>query len=146
MYLFSIKTFPKTAHNPLPIFSSTSNPITISIIIFFCFQSFTSSRPHRFPNNKTAIVCRSTLSAPRAFQPQTQDTRMLDAVLLASFLAMGVVCENNNTTPPGGYYATKYDHIDVDRVLNSRRLVMYYAACLTNKGPCTPQGLEFKSE
>lgn len=63
---------------------------------------------------------------------------------LAAMLVL-VVCENS-TPPPGGYYATKYDHIDVDRVLNSRRLVMYYAACLTNKGPCTPQGLEFKSE
>lgn len=46
--------------------------------------------------------------------------------------------------PPGGFYATKYDHINVDTILNTRRLVNYYADCLTNKGPCTPQGTEFK--
>nr|AIX97046.1 chemosensory protein 6 [Monochamus alternatus] len=42
------------------------------------------------------------------------------------------------------YYASKYDHIDVDAILNNRRIVNYYAACLLTKGPCPPEGIEFK--
>lgn len=48
--------------------------------------------------------------------------------------------------PPGGYYKTRYDHLDIETILNQKRLVQYYAACLLNKGPCTPQGIEFKRE
>nr|AIX97072.1 chemosensory protein 4 [Dastarcus helophoroides] len=45
---------------------------------------------------------------------------------------------------PVEYYATKYDHLDIERILNNRRMVNYYASCLLNKGPCPPQGTEFK--
>ncbi|KAG5885076.1 hypothetical protein JTB14_036645 [Gonioctena quinquepunctata] len=45
---------------------------------------------------------------------------------------------------PIEHYATKYDHIDVEMILNNRRMVNHYAACLLNKGPCPPEGLEFK--
>ncbi|XP_022910866.1 uncharacterized protein [Onthophagus taurus] len=47
--------------------------------------------------------------------------------------------------PPGGYYTTRYDHLDIENILNQKRLVHYYAACLLDKGPCTPQGIEFKN-
>lgn len=46
--------------------------------------------------------------------------------------------------PPGGFYTTRYDHIDVENILNQKRLVYYYAECLLDRGPCPPQGLEFK--
>lgn len=59
-------------------------------------------------------------------------------VVVSSLVALA------KAAPPGGYYATKYDHLNVDTILNTRRLVNYYADCLTNKGPCTPQGAEFK--
>lgn len=42
------------------------------------------------------------------------------------------------------YYTTRFDHVDIDHILNNKRLVMYYAACLLDKGPCPPQGAEFK--
>ncbi|XP_056643559.1 uncharacterized protein LOC130449635 isoform X1 [Diorhabda sublineata] len=42
------------------------------------------------------------------------------------------------------YYTTKYDHVDVEMILSNRRLVYYYTACILNKGPCSPEGLEFK--
>ncbi|XP_074034585.1 chemosensory protein 6 isoform X2 [Leptinotarsa decemlineata] len=47
-------------------------------------------------------------------------------------------------TVPAEYYATKYDHIDIEMILNNRRMVNYYTACMLNKGPCPPEGLEFK--
>ncbi|CAH1988475.1 unnamed protein product [Acanthoscelides obtectus] len=46
---------------------------------------------------------------------------------------------------PVQYYATKYDHIDVEMILNNRRMVNYYSGCLLNKGPCPPEGVEFKT-
>ncbi|XP_019881929.2 uncharacterized protein LOC109609659 isoform X2 [Aethina tumida] len=45
---------------------------------------------------------------------------------------------------PVDYYTTKYDRVDVDAILNNRRLVNYYSACMLSQGPCPPDGLEFK--
>ncbi|KAI7815306.1 chemosensory protein [Rhyzopertha dominica] len=42
-------------------------------------------------------------------------------------------------------YTTKYDNIDVDRILSSQRLLRNYANCLLDKGPCTPEGKELKA-
>ncbi|KAJ8960205.1 hypothetical protein NQ318_003929 [Aromia moschata] len=42
------------------------------------------------------------------------------------------------------YYKSKYDQIDVDAILNNRRMVNYYAACMLSRGPCPPEGMEFK--
>ncbi|KAF5299920.1 hypothetical protein FQR65_LT09315 [Abscondita terminalis] len=46
--------------------------------------------------------------------------------------------------PPGGFYQSKYDSLDVDNVLNNKRLVNYYANCLLSRGPCPPQGADLK--
>lgn len=43
-------------------------------------------------------------------------------------------------------YTTKYDNIDVDRIVASRRLLQNYVNCLLDKGPCTPEGKELKSK
>lgn len=43
-------------------------------------------------------------------------------------------------------YTTKYDNIDIDRVLHSKRLMRNYVNCLLDKGPCTPEGKELKSK
>jgi hypothetical protein len=43
-------------------------------------------------------------------------------------------------------YTTRYDHIDVDGILKSQRLLRNYFNCLVDKGPCTREGLELKSE
>jgi hypothetical protein len=45
----------------------------------------------------------------------------------------------------GPAYTTKYDHIDVDQVLASKRLVNSYVQCLLDKKPCTPEGAELRS-
>lgn len=47
---------------------------------------------------------------------------------------------------PAEFYASKYDHVDIEAILNNRRFVTHYAACLLSKGPCTPDGVEFKSK
>lgn len=43
-------------------------------------------------------------------------------------------------------YTTKYDNIDVDTIVSSRRLLQNYVNCLLDKGPCTPEGKELKSK
>lgn len=43
-------------------------------------------------------------------------------------------------------YTTKYDNIDIDRILVSQRLLRNYVNCLLDKGPCTPEGKELKSK
>jgi hypothetical protein len=45
----------------------------------------------------------------------------------------------------GSAYTTKYDNIDVDQILRSKRLVNSYVQCLLDKKPCTPEGAELKS-
>lgn len=43
-------------------------------------------------------------------------------------------------------YTTKYDNIDIDRILQSKRLMQNYVNCLLEKGPCTADGKELKSK
>jgi hypothetical protein len=40
----------------------------------------------------------------------------------------------------------RWDYINVDEILRSERLINNYVKCLLEKGPCTPDGAELKSE
>ncbi|WP_082558797.1 A10/OS-D family protein [Kitasatospora sp. MBT66] len=42
-------------------------------------------------------------------------------------------------------YLTRFDNIDVDRILKSDRLFTNYFNCLMDRGKCTPDGKELKS-
>jgi len=50
------------------------------------------------------------------------------------------------SAPDGDKYTTRYDNIDIDAILKSERLLRNYFNCLMDKGPCTREGLELKSE
>jgi hypothetical protein len=43
-------------------------------------------------------------------------------------------------------YTTKYDNINLDEVLASDRLVDNYFNCIMERGRCTPDASELKSE
>lgn len=43
-------------------------------------------------------------------------------------------------------YTTKYDGIDIDLVLNNERLLNGYVNCLLDRGSCTADATELKSE
>ncbi|CAG9860420.1 unnamed protein product [Phyllotreta striolata] len=49
-----------------------------------------------------------------------------------------------STNGPIEYYKTKYDHVDIEMLLNNRRMVNYYLKCMLNQAPCPPDGAEFK--
>nr|QCX43088.1 chemosensory protein csp8 [Helopeltis theivora] len=45
---------------------------------------------------------------------------------------------------PAGTYTDKWDHINVDEILESQRLLRGYVDCLLDKGRCTPDGKALK--
>lgn len=58
-------------------------------------------------------------------------------VILSVFVAV---------TLADSHYTTKYDGVNLDEILKSRRLLITYANCLLDKGPCTQDGAELKSK
>jgi hypothetical protein len=64
-------------------------------------------------------------------------------LLLVLFVA---AIEHAVSAPDGDKYTTRYDNLDVDAILKSDRLLRNYFNCLMDKGPCTREGLELKSE
>ncbi|EFA07565.2 chemosensory protein 6 isoform X1 [Tribolium castaneum] len=61
---------------------------------------------------------------------------MIPLIAIAGILAVSAA--------PAEFYESRYDHLDVESILNNRRMVNYYAACLLSKGPCPPQGVDLK--
>lgn len=43
-------------------------------------------------------------------------------------------------------YTSKYDNVDLDEILQNKRLLKNYVNCLLEKGNCTPDGAELKSK
>nr|AJP61958.1 chemosensory protein [Phenacoccus solenopsis] len=41
-------------------------------------------------------------------------------------------------------YTTRYDNINLDEILASKRLVANYVQCLVNGKPCSPEGTELR--
>ncbi|XP_050315596.1 ejaculatory bulb-specific protein 3-like [Anthonomus grandis grandis] len=41
-------------------------------------------------------------------------------------------------------YTTKYDNVDVDRILKNDRVLTNYIKCMMDEGPCTAEGRELK--
>lgn len=58
---------------------------------------------------------------------------------------LGAPPKDAPTLTENGSYTNKYDNIDVDQVLASKRLVSQYVQCLLDKKPCTPEGQELRS-
>nr|ARM20142.1 chemosensory protein [Galeruca daurica] len=61
-------------------------------------------------------------------------------VLCAFSLIAVVSAEENNEK-----YTTKYDNVDVDKILQSDRLLRNYIDCLLGKTQCTKDGQELKN-
>uniref|UniRef100_A0A0K8TVE6 Chemosensory Protein n=1 Tax=Epiphyas postvittana TaxID=65032 RepID=A0A0K8TVE6_EPIPO len=65
----------------------------------------------------------------------------MKAVTLVSFLALAVVV----TARPADKYTDKFDTVDLNEILNNRRLLVPYVKCLLGQGKCTPDGKELRS-
>lgn len=60
--------------------------------------------------------------------------------LLALACVFGIISAQKSA------YTTKYDNVDVDSILSNKRVLDNYIKCLMDKGACTPEGRELKSE
>lgn len=91
------------------------------------------------------------ISSPSSLpQTATMDSRIsalfVCAVVFAAFAAGAPQKEKETAaaaTGPG--YTTKYDNLDIDQVLASKRLVNNYVQCLLDKKPCTAEAAELRS-
>lgn len=63
----------------------------------------------------------------------------LVSVLILITVASSNVIENKT-------YTTKYDNVDIEEVIKNERLLKNYVDCLLEKGHCTPDGIELRSE
>lgn len=43
-------------------------------------------------------------------------------------------------------FTTKYDNVNIDEILTNERLLQKYIDCVLDKGKCTADGQELKSE
>jgi len=65
-------------------------------------------------------------------------------VLLLSLVLAAI--QHAVAAPDGDKYTTRYDNLDLNSILKSERLLRNYFNCLMDKGPCTREGTELKSE
>lgn len=61
------------------------------------------------------------------------------ACLLVAAVCLGLAAADK-------MYTSKFDNVDVDNVLSNNRILTNYIKCLMEKGSCTPEGRELKSE
>lgn len=43
-------------------------------------------------------------------------------------------------------YTSKYDNVDIDRILQNNRVLTNYIRCMLGEGACTAEGRELKSK
>ncbi|KAK7863842.1 hypothetical protein R5R35_003326 [Gryllus longicercus] len=68
----------------------------------------------------------------------------LPALLLALWLAAAAAAAAAPDAAQRTRYTTRFDHIDLERILSSRRLVANYVDCLLGRKRCPPEGAELK--
>ncbi|CAG9795813.1 unnamed protein product [Diatraea saccharalis] len=66
--------------------------------------------------------------------------QIMKDIILISLVAIVAVA----WARPGSTYTDKWDHINVDEILESKRLLRGYVDCLLDKSRCTPDGKELK--
>lgn len=61
-------------------------------------------------------------------------------VLIAILVTLAVVA----AAPAETEYTSRFDNVDIDQILTTKRLFDNYFKCLMDKGKCTPDGKELK--
>lgn len=44
------------------------------------------------------------------------------------------------------FYSSRYDHFDVQPLIENDRILLSYTKCFLDQGPCTPDAKDFKSK
>lgn len=63
---------------------------------------------------------------------------------LSISLTLLALCICVLSRPQTDKYTTKYDEIEVDEILNNKRLLNPYVECALETGPCTKEAKELK--
>lgn len=63
---------------------------------------------------------------------------MTTILVLATVLAVAAAI-------PTDTYNPEYDNFNVKEIVENDRLLKNYAKCFLDEGPCTPEGVDFKS-
>lgn len=71
--------------------------------------------------------------------PRPSKMQLHGAAVVVLVFAAGFVAADTK-------YTTKYDNIDIDKILSNERVLSNYIKCLMDEGPCTPDGRELKSK
>lgn len=66
--------------------------------------------------------------------------------LVLSVLCLATLLVATTVAQQPRQYTDKFDNINVDQVLSNDRILSNYIRCLLDKGPCTQEGRELKSE
>lgn len=67
-------------------------------------------------------------------------------ILCLVFLLTGPRDTYGYLWPKQNTYMTRWDKVNLNEILDSKRLLQYYFNCLMSKGPCPPDGMELKRE
>nr|QEV81552.1 chemosensory protein 7 [Grapholita molesta] len=65
----------------------------------------------------------------------------MKTILIVCVLALAAVAYAR----PGDTYTDKFDNVNLDEILENRRLLIPYIKCVLEQGKCTPDGKELKS-
>ncbi len=67
----------------------------------------------------------------------------MNKIVLFSLCALAVVATSEAAAAK---FTTKYDNVNLDEILSNERLFKQYTDCILDKGKCTTDGGELKSE
>lgn len=70
---------------------------------------------------------------------------MMEHLVVATLLTV-VVCTFSLSVHAEEVHSTKFDNVDVDKIINNERLLNGYVGCLLDRNPCTPDAAELKSK
>lgn len=93
-----------------------------------------------FPDSENSNLQLQPLSTKTNRNTKDMKSLVLSVLCLATLLVATTVAQQPRQ------YTDKFDNINVDQVLSNDRILSNYIRCLLDKGPCTQEGRELKSE
>uniref|UniRef100_A0A336LYC3 CSON007979 protein n=1 Tax=Culicoides sonorensis TaxID=179676 RepID=A0A336LYC3_CULSO len=70
-------------------------------------------------------------------------TVIITFTILTVFVSQSTV--NGQQSTKQKQYTSRFDNVDVDKILKNDRILNNYIKCLLEKGPCTQEGRELKT-
>ncbi|XP_012258807.2 ejaculatory bulb-specific protein 3-like [Athalia rosae] len=71
-------------------------------------------------------------------------TRVFALTFVSLLVILGAAGIQGYIWPKQNTYSTRWDKVNIDDILDSKRLLQYYFKCLMGSGPCPPDGQALK--